>query len=87
MATKKAAAKKKRERDIMDVFKDATKKRSALGSFLLNELQREHVNAERIYSKLQEMDYKAVRRQDVAWLLRNYKNFGELQSVVMDKGY
>ena len=87
MPPKTGRTSRKKERDIMDVFKDATKKKSALGAYLLKELEKEHVKAEDIYKKLQGMEYKAVRVQDVRWLLRNYKDMAEIQTAVTEKGY
>ncbi len=84
---KDTKGKKKALRGMMDVFKDASRKKSALGVYLLNEIQKEHVKAKDIHKKLVDWEYRAVRLQDVTWLLKNYKSLEGIQAAVLEKGY
>jgi hypothetical protein len=79
--------KKKGHRDMMDVLRDASRTKSALGVYLLGELQKPKFKATDIYQKLKDMGYEAVRYRDVTWFLKNYKKMDHVKNLVLDKGY
>jgi hypothetical protein len=88
MSPKTSKTKKKGgDRDLMHLLRDATRTRSALGVYLLNEVQKPKVKTKEIYGKLQEMGYEAVRYRDLAWLLKNYKKIDHVKRLVLDRGY